>query len=203
MDSSRVVPLTRENLPSAAAALGRAFQDDPLQAYVLPDPAIRAERSPGHFAPILEYGLRFGTVLTTAGEPAGAAVWLPPGQTSVTDERAVEAGLDKLPEILGAEEAKRFFSVLAAIDPFHLADVPEDHWYVLVLGVDPTVQGQGLGRRLLAPIIEKARRDNLPCYLETAQPRNVGFYEHLGFKVLRDIVDDSSGVRVWTFRLDP
>ena len=201
--NASIVPLQRKDLPRAAAALARAFHDDPLQTYVLPDPAMRAERSPAHFAPILEYGLRFGTVLTTSGEPQGAAVWLPPGETAVTDERSVEAGLDRLPEVLGADAAERFFSVLATVDPHHRTDVPSDHWYVLVLGVEPSAQGRGVGRALLTPILEDARRDRLPCYLETSQPRNVEFYQHLGFKVLRDIVDEGSGLRLWTFRLDP
>lgn len=198
-----VVRLQRRNLQGAAVALARAFHDDPLQTYVLPDPAVRVERSPAHFAPILEYGLRFGTVLTTEGEPRGAAVWLPPGETAVTDDRAVEAGLDRLPEALGVDAAERFFSVLAAIEPHHRTDVPADHWYVMVIGVEPGAQGQGLGRALLTPILEEARRQRLPCYLETAQPKNVEFYQHLGFRVLRDIVDQGSGLRLWTFRRDP
>ena len=201
--SASIVRLERKDLSRAATALGRAFHDDPLQSYVLPDPAVRAERSPAHFAPILEYGLRFGTVLTTAGEPRGAAVWLPPGETAVTDQRAAEAGLDTLPDVLGAAEADRFFSVLATIDPYHRTDVPSEHWYVLVIGVEPGAQGRGLGRALLTPVLEEARRDKLPCYLETAQPQNVEFYRHLGFRVLRDIVDPRSGLRLWTFRRDP
>lgn len=69
-----IVPLREGDLPAAAAAL--ALQDDPLQTYVFPDPAERAARSPGHFAPLLRYGLQFGEVLTTTASPAGAAVWL-------------------------------------------------------------------------------------------------------------------------------
>ncbi len=73
-----IIPLGEGDLPAAAAALARAFQDDPLQTYVFPDPTERAARSPGHFAPLLRYGLQFGEVLTTTGSPAGAAVWLGP-----------------------------------------------------------------------------------------------------------------------------
>lgn len=202
MPSPAVVHLKSEDLSEAAASLARAFQNDPLQTYVFPDPAERATRSPAHFAPLLEYGLRFGTVLTTAGQPTGAAVWLPPGGTQISDERAAAAGLDKLPELLGVEAATRFFAALSAVEPYHKTDVAEDHWYVLVVGVEPAAQGQGLGRALLAPILEQADRDGLPCYLETAQPRNVGFYQHLGFRVLRDVVVPESGLRLWTFRRD-
>ena len=202
MSSPAVVQLKREDVREVAASLARAFQDDPLQTHVFPDPAERAARSPAHFAPLLEYGLRFGTVLTTPGQPAGAAVWLPPGSTHITEARAAAAGLDKLPELLGVEAATRFFAALEAIEPYHKTDVPDEHWYVLVVGVEPAAQGQGLGRALLAPILEQADREGIPCYLETAQPRNVGFYQHLGFRVLRDIVAPESGLRLWTFRRD-
>jgi ribosomal protein S18 acetylase RimI-like enzyme len=202
MASPFVVPLKREQLSEAAASLARAFQDDPLQTHVFPDPVERAARSPAHFGPVLEYGLRFGTVLTTAGEPTGSAVWLPPGNTHVTDDRAAEAGLDRLPELLGVDAATRFFAALSAVEPYHRSDMPEDHWYVLVVGVEPAAQGQGVGGAVLAPILEQAELDGLPCYLETAQPRNIGFYEHLGFRVLREIVSEENGLRFWTFRRD-
>jgi hypothetical protein len=61
-----IVRLAEQDVSAAAAALARAFQDDPLQTYVFPDPVERAARSPAHFAPLLRYGLLFGEVLTTA-----------------------------------------------------------------------------------------------------------------------------------------
>lgn len=203
MTLPKIVALREGDLPAAAAALSRAFQDDPLQKYVLPDPVERAAQSPGLFAPLLRYGLNFGEVLTTAGSPAGAAVWLGPEAWEVTPERATAAGLDKLPAVLGAAAAERFFSVLAAIDPYHHRDVPPAHWYVMVVGVAPEEQGKGIGRALLQPIIKRADTSALPCYLETAQPANVGLYEGLGFRRVVDMIEPQSGLRLWTFRRDP
>ena len=103
---------------------------------------------------------------------------------------------------IGEVAAERFLTTLSAIDPFHQRDVPRAHWYVFVLGVSPEAQGTGLGRALLEPVIDRARAEGLPCYLETAQPKNVGFYQHLGFRVLVDMVELKSGLRLWTFRRD-
>jgi GNAT superfamily N-acetyltransferase len=171
----------------------------PLVARNLP----RAAKSPAHFTPLLAYGLRFGRLLTTAGEPRGASAWLPPGETEVTEARMQETGLDKLPELRGEAAAARFFGVLGAVEPFYKTDMPPDHWHLFVVGVDPIAQGRGLARPLLAPVLEAADRNGHPCYLETAQPANVGLYAHLGCHVLRDVVDDDSGLRLWTFRRDP
>lgn len=43
------------------------------------------------------YGSRFGDVLTTAGSTLGHAVWLPPGETSLSEERMGAVGFDKAP----------------------------------------------------------------------------------------------------------
>ena len=105
--------------------------------------------------------------------------------------------------MIGAAAAERFASVLSTLDPFHEGDVPRDHWYVSVLGVDPAAQGRGVGRALLEPVMKDARGSGLPCYLETANPSNVGFYQGSGFRVLHDFVEQLSGLRLWTLRYDP
>jgi ribosomal protein S18 acetylase RimI-like enzyme len=203
MTTTNIISLSEENLNAAAESLARAFHNDPLQTYVFPDENERAARSPAHFAPLLRYGMLFGEVLTTEGQPLGAAVWLPPETWEVTPERAAAAGLDALPDVLGEEAANRFFSVLGAIDPYHHRDVPAAHWYVMVVGVAPEARGQGLGRALLEPIMNRADASGLPCYLETAQPDNVAFYEYLGFKKIVEEVEPQSGLTMWTFRRDP
>ena len=203
MTQKNIVPLTEENLGAAAESLARAFYNDPLQSYVFPDENERATRSPAHFAAALRYGMLFGEVLTTEGKPLGASVWLPPETWEITPERATAAGFDDLPDVMGEEAANRFFSVLGAIDPYHHRDVPPAHWYAMVVGVSPEAHGQGLGRALLEPIMNRADAEGLPCYLETAQPNNVSFYEYLGYKKVVEVVEPQSGLRLWTFRRDP
>lgn len=190
------------DLDAHAAALARAFQADPLQAYILPDAGEREARSPAQFASILRYGLLYGEVFTAAGPAAGAAVFLPPDGWEVTPDRAAAAGFDEWPTTIGETATERFLSTLSAIEPFHHRDVPRAHWYVFVVGVSPEAQGTGLGRALLQPVLDRARSQGLPCYLETAQPKNVGFYEHLGFRTLVEMVEPQSGLTLWTFRRD-
>ena len=72
----------------------------------------------------------------------------------------------------------------------------------MVVGVAPEMQGRALGRALLQPILDRAEADRQPCYLETAQPNNVAFYEHLGFRRMVETVEPQSGLRLWTFRRD-
>lgn len=200
MAEIEVVNLSESQIEDAGRALALAFQSDPLQTYALPDSRVRAARSPAHFAALLRYGHLFGEVFTTRGAPVGAAVCLPPDGWEVTPERAARAGLDQLPALMGADAVKRFDHVLAFLEPFHRRDAPSKHWYVMVVGVIPARRGQGFGRALLRPVLDRADAEGLPCYLETAQPENVAFYQKLGFGVIADMVEPRSGLRLWTFR---
>ena len=200
---AQVIQLREEQIPAAAAAMAQAFHADPLQTYVFPDPDERTRLSPAHFASFLRYGMIFGEVLTNAGTPKGASIWLGPEDWEVTPDRAAAAGLDALPHTIGHDAAARFFSTLGAVEPFHKRDMPTPHFYLMILGVAPEAQGTGLGRALVQPVLERADALRLPCYLETAQPSNVSFYQHLGFTPLVETVDAHSGLRLWTFRREP
>ena len=59
---------------------------------------------------------------------------------------------------------------------------PEPHWYLAFVGIDPRQQRRGLGRTLLAPIIERADDAGIACYLETPFPDTRVFYRRLGFE---------------------
>lgn len=189
-------------MPAAAQALANAFFEDPLQKYTFPEAAERRARSPGHFTAVLNYGLKFGEVYA-AESGAGASIWLRPGQTDVTPERAVEGGLAALPEVMGEDAYSRFFGAIDLAEKFHKMDASEPHWYTMVLGVDPAFQGQGYGKKLLDPVMGQARADGTPVYLETAQPKNITFYQKMGFRLLREVAEPSGGLPLWTFRFDP
>ena len=205
MAAIEAVPLTATQIQQASMALAEAFQDDPLQTYVLPDPQERARLSPARFAAAIWCGHLFGQVFTTSGAPMGAAVCLPPGGHDMTLERLQrmrEAGVLKLMTSMGPAAVKRLNEVLKFLEFFHKRDVLSAHWYVMVVGVSPAQQGQGIGRALLQPVLDRAAVEGLPCYLETAQPTNIPFYQRLGFRVLVEAVEPTSGLRLWTLRRD-
>jgi len=63
------------------------------------------------------------------------------------------------------------------------------HWYLVVAGVRPEVQRQGMGSRLIKPELDAADRDGLPVYLETADRRNIAYCERFGFSVVDNDVE--------------
>jgi ribosomal protein S18 acetylase RimI-like enzyme len=173
--------------------------NDPLQKYVFPDEEERSRKSPAHFKAVLRYGYVFGEVYTTP-KMEGAVVWLPPGGTDITPDKAEKGGLGNIPALLGEDAATRFFGVMDYLEPFHKQDAPRPHWYAMVIGVDPAFCGLGYGKALMQHVTTKAQNEHTSIYLETAQPDNLPFYTNLGFKVVRELMEPQSGLPLWTFK---
>jgi ribosomal protein S18 acetylase RimI-like enzyme len=89
------------------------------------------------------------------------------------------------------------------VENLHKKDAPKRHRYLMVLGVEPKRQGQGVGGALLQPGLELADRERVPCYLETAKEINVRFYEKHGFEVRRKIDLPRGGPPMWTMLREP
>jgi ribosomal protein S18 acetylase RimI-like enzyme len=93
-----------------------------------------------------------------------------------------------LPMIIGMGKKARkellFYDNLNKIKHKEHANFP--HWYLYNIAVDPKYQGKGWASVLLNPMLAKADKEKLPCYLETGD-RNVQFYKHFGFEVIEHI----------------
>jgi len=195
-----IVPVVESQIGQAAAILGRAFQNDPLMLYAIPDAAERARMLPEFYIRMLRFGILAGEVYTTAGAMEAVALWLPP-DVQWTRERVQAAGLHELSSVIGADAIARFREVVGHEAQARERDMTEPYWYLLLLGVEPALQGRGLGGELIAPMIQRAHREGVPCYVETENPRNVAFYRRHGFELIVDgQAAGSSGVRFWTFQ---
>jgi GNAT superfamily N-acetyltransferase len=202
-----VILMRESEIESAGAVLARAFFRDPIVKYMLPDESERERLSPWHFTAFVRYGYLFGEVYVAiddgTGDVTGVAVWFPPGSIEMPPERVAQAGLDKAPEVLGADVWNRFMTVIDKLDQTHHEDMKTRHWFLPLLGIDPLHQGSGLGGKMIKPVLAHADAQGLPCYLATVQPRNVRFYQKQGFTVVSEDVEAVSGIRFWTFRRDP
>ena len=195
-----IVSLEGTQITGAGSVLGRAFWDDPAAIYIMPDDTKRIEQLAWFMTNAARYGDLFGSVDTTAEKVEGAAVWLPPAETHVADEKMSKAGFDELPDRLGEDGYERFGNMFGRMDELHERDVPEPHWYLFILGVDPPRQGQGLGSAIIRRGLARADAEGLPCYLETMKARNVPFYQKHGFEVVVDEIVPNGGPRLWTMK---
>ena len=109
------------------------------------------------------------------------AIWLAPGRYPWSASRELR-GAGWILTVLRADPSSfRAFMKTGANGARLHPTYP--HWYLETMGVDPAAQRKGIGGQLLEPVLEIADSDGVDCYLETADPANVDFYERHGFVV--------------------
>ncbi len=171
-----------DDLDDIVAILTAAFADDPVMAWVFPDPATRPQRLstlwrylargvylPGGASTIIRDGDHCG------GRAVAAALWLPPDAEPETTlfEREGEAFVADL-----NGEVERLGALSAAMAPHHPSDRA---WYLLAAGVLPDRQGHGLGAALLSATLAYLDEIGEAAYLEATSPRSRVLYHRLGF----------------------
>lgn len=192
---SGIASLDAPLLDAAALTLTTAFHADPMFAWIFPDPVERT-RALGHlFRVPLKYGLRRGHIAQSDSAKA-VAVWASPGRT-VTPLEMIRSGMLSATYRVGIRPISKFIGAMDALEKIHKRRASAPHWYLMLLGVDTEHQGQGRGAVLVKEGLARADREGLPCYLETSEPRNLGFYERLGFEVVETTRLGTDGPEAW------
>jgi GNAT superfamily N-acetyltransferase len=191
--------VTAADRQGITAAMARAFDDDPFANWFAAQDGKRSERIAEFLRLALEkFTLPFGECYTT-DDIEGGAYWNPPGtwklgllqQLMMTPDMARVAGWRRLPKIIDG---------IAKVEKRH----PEKpHFYLLALGVEPELQGRGIGGRLMQPVLERCDREGIPAYLESSKERNVPLYERNGFEVTEVFQVPHGGPPIWLMWRDP
>jgi GNAT superfamily N-acetyltransferase len=189
---------TVADVPALTRTLARAFDDDPVTGHLLP-PSIR--RRTDRLARFMSLGTRTAvgdSTVYTNDELSGAAVWRRPGRWRLPTRDLMGDG-PALARTLG-RRLPLAISCLRAIEARH----PEEpHWYLEILGTDPPSQGRGVGRSLMAPVLDRCDREELPAYLESSKERNVPYYERHGFRVREEMRLPRGGPPLWLMWREP
>ena len=154
------------------------FSSDPLLRWFFPEPRQYLDAFPQLVAAVGAPALEHGSA-HCVDTFSGGALWLPPGvepdgqRIGTLLQRAVDP--ERLPAL---------FSVIEEKGRYHPT---EPHWYLHMIGVDPSQQGKGHGTALLGFALERVDRDHLAAYLESSNPANVPLYERHGFEVIATV----------------
>jgi ribosomal protein S18 acetylase RimI-like enzyme len=162
----------------AIAVLTLAFSTDAAVRYMFPTARAYLAAFPRLAAAMSGAALEAGAAFV-ADDHAAAALWLPPGLAPDGDAIAAVVG-----EFAPMERLEVLAEVGELIDRFH---PKEPHWYLPMIGVDPSRQGQGYGSALLKAALRRCDAEGLPAYLESSSPRNIPLYERHGFEVIGEI----------------
>lgn len=192
---------TPADVPRLVRVLADAFERDPVYEWLVPLGARRDARLCGLFELILQH-LSDSFHETFCTEDASAiALWLRPGMHKVPLIRQARL-LPAFSAVMGVRNIPRGLRLMGHMDALHARLAPEPHFYLSILGVAPQQQGRGLGGTLLEPMLERCQRERLRVYLETAQTKNVPFYERHGFRVLAE-TKHAQFPTLWSMARDP
>jgi GNAT superfamily N-acetyltransferase len=190
--------------PAVIASLGRAFYDDPLFGYFVPNLLHQTKGLLGFMSGAVKDAVPFGEVWVahTTGKVAAAAVWLPPNAYPRSTKREVMTNVRAVPAFARARgRILDSMKLLAAVDKAH-KDVGGPHYYLAVLGSDPSFQRVGAGSAVLAPVLERCDAEGLPAYLETQKEDNLAYYARHRFELVRKL-DNPPCPPVWTLLRQP
>ncbi len=162
--------------------LAEAFMADPLYQALAPSPRVRERWLCWVMGMFLRLSHRSaGAFCLNAAPSAGVICLVPPEKCppSLTEYARAAPGFPPIGS--GASVfMRRGASVARLLEGAHFAGA---HFYILAVGVAPSEQGKGVGAALLRSALRLAAEQGVPCYLETASPKNVVLYQHLGFQV--------------------
>lgn len=179
-------PLLATELAAMTGVLTEAFMADPLYRALAPSPRARQRWLRWVMELSLRVSHRFGGALCLAHAPAAGCICLvPPGHNPLSLLEYLRAAPGMPP--IGSGVRAWIWPGIGMKQLLHATHYPGPHYYVLAVGVAPAEQGKGVGGTLLRSALRLAAERGVPSYLETASPRNVELYRHLGFRVHREL----------------
>jgi GNAT superfamily N-acetyltransferase len=196
-----VRPPGKTEVRTLARTLGRAFYDDPVMKWMLPTDNRRAKGLPRIFGAMTRHHFLAGggvEVALRSGEISAAALWDAPGRW----RHAPREEFRTMPAFLLAMggRTKRGRQIAELMKKQH----PEEpHWYLAVIGSDPTVRGGGFGHALMQSGLDRVDAEHAPAYLESSKFDNIAYYERFGFEVTGEIALPDGGPTMWPMWRQP
>lgn len=208
MNSLDVIQLRKAQIANASEIAAKAFEDDPVFCYLTPDdPKLRLQALTWLTSRAIAYCTQYNHTYTTS-DLQGIAAWLPPGDFPSNPlqllQMVLQLQLYTLPLNVGWNRLGRWLNFLSATEQIHHQDMGDQpHWYLGVLVVNPVFQGQGVGSRLIQPILQRASDEGLACYVVTFTEQAVRFYQKNGFEILRNQKPAPEVSPFWTLKRNP
>jgi ribosomal protein S18 acetylase RimI-like enzyme len=184
LKAEKMVRVQKGEIGKASNVLTNAFMNDPLISYIFSNGEQRNQLLMKFFRMRVRYGIRYGEVYASSHNFEGVAMWLPGKNVHASNWRGMRAGGLRLYFQLGLTIMKKIQSVNHYTHSFREKLIDHPYWYVGPIGVVPEHQRKGVARSLLQPLLARMNRENMDCFLETQNKKNVAIYERYGFTVI-------------------
>jgi len=175
-----ITAVSISELDESVDCLAAAFANDPITGFLLQSGPGYRDRVAQFFSLLMRARIALEMPVVVARDSSGihgAAMGYSTAHSAWPKELAEE--WDRFESSIPgmADRMAIYDDVAAKFKP------PVPHYYLGVIGVDPGMQGRGIGAQLLRSFCDLSRKDPLSCgvYLETAEESNLAFYERAGF----------------------
>lgn len=191
---------------ATAEALYWALQDDAYyqaMEHSASDDAVTAKEAMLRYYDFsMMEGWRYGELVLLDDESMGAAVWSKPVDENLANQIALEKKTFLLQD-MGPASLQTYQEITSFMSKHTSQVVPENSWYLSILGLAPHHQGLGLGQQLMEPILNQTDALGVPTYLETFTPRNITFYQRLGYEESASFIEPVTAAEYWVLLRQP
>lgn len=181
-----VIRADKSTYLKAAVAAAQAFTNDPLFTTLLAGlpPDGRTIRTANFFIPYYRVCCRLGLPLQVMAnnEVVGGTCLWPAGTIPLPSRLMLGVILECFLRNYGRFTG--LFSFLKWSNFIEAKHPAMPHYYLDCFGVIPARQQQGAGSAILDFVTHKADLDQIGCYLESTNPRNLPLYQRFGFEIL-------------------
>ncbi|ORB28463.1 GNAT family N-acetyltransferase [Mycolicibacterium parafortuitum] len=194
----------KRDVAELSQVLARAFFDDPVMVWMIPDETRRVRALERMFGAMTRHhfvgggGAEVAADAGGAGRIGAASLWDPPGRWKQTPREE----LRMMPSLIRAlgRHARRGMTMGEVMKKHH----PEEpHWYLGVIGSDPDVRGKGFGNALMRSRLDRCDAEGAPAYLESSKESNVPYYMRFGFEVTAELTVPDGGPTMWQMWRNP
>lgn len=203
MKQNEILRLSQDyDINQAVEVLARAFKNDSLYKYLIPEEEKRHKILPYFFKFRIRYGMLYGETYATSPRMEGLAIWIPYKNINISSWRVLKCGGVSLFLKAGKDVMGRLSNLEEYASQIHKKHADFPHWHLSPIAVDPTFQGKGFARTLLNNMLERIDKEKVPCFLETQSENNVSIYKRYGFKVVEEGKIPNTNIIHWAMMRD-
>jgi len=180
------------------AILADALGEDPIFRWLIPAGPRRDRRLLMFFTAMSSSYLHAGKAAYLVDDDAGAALWSDPGTTW-----RLQLDLGQIRAVFGSFTLRRVVRGARTHLDLEKRHPTEPHWYLGFLGVREALRDRGRGSALLGEVLTRADDAMAPAYVESANERNLAFYQRHGFEVVEEFTLLGKGPRIWGMWRNP
>jgi len=171
---------------------GDAFHDEPLAQWLVPDPLRRRTAMAAFFTLLAEQAIpgRCVDVGADRGRLVAAALW----SDRSPDQTPPGAAAARVLAALGEDAAARWDVADAAMSAAHPGD---PHVHLMLIGVDPHRQRQGIASDLLIHRLDYVTGAGQAAYLEATTKEATHLYRRFGFEDLTPFTIPDGGPELY------